>query len=117
DFTNSIYAAQRRMSRIYMGVSMIVLLVVLVASMILQTFMPDQANNVFLAAMVVLFIGLFVSSNGQQKKLRALVGEENKKATQLIKDTIGDEKFQNILDGQEKYYATYFKTDEEPEAD
>jgi hypothetical protein len=117
DFTNSIYAAQRRMSRIYMGVSMIVLLVVLVASMILQTFMPEQANNVFLAAMVVLFIGLFVSSNGQQKKLRALVGEENKKATQLIKDTLGEEKFQNILNGQEKYYETYFKTEEEPVQD
>lgn len=113
DFTNSIYAAQRKMSRKYMMVSMIVLLVVLGASMLLQQFLPEQADNVFLAAMVVLFIGLFVSSNRQQKKLRALVGEENKKATQLIKDTLGEAKFQGILDGQEKYYETYFKSDDD----
>jgi len=113
DFTNSIYAAQRKMSRTYMMVSMIVLLVVLGASMLLQQFLPEQADNVFLAAMVVLFIGLFVSSNRQQKKLRALVGEENKKATQLIKDTLGEAKFQGILDGQEKYYETYFKSDDD----
>ena len=56
----------------------------------------------FLAAMVVLFIGLFVSSNRQQKKLRTLVSDENKKATQLIKDTLGETRFQGILEGQEK---------------
>lgn len=115
DFTNSIYGAQRKMSRKYMMVSMIVLLVVLGASMLLQTFWAEQANNIFLAAMVVLFIGLFVSSNGQQKRLRSLVQEENKKATELIKNELGEEAFQEILDNQEKYYQKYFNTEEETE--
>lgn len=115
DFTNSIYGAQRKMSRKYMMVSMIVLLVVLGASMLLQTFWAEQANNIFLAAMVVLFIGLFVSSNGQQKRLRSLVQEENKKATELIKNELGEEAFQEILDNQEKYYQKYFNTEEEIE--
>ena len=111
DFTNSIYAAQRKMSRTYMTVSMIVLLVVLGVSMLLNQFIPEQANNIFLAAMVVLFIGLFVSSNRQQKRLRTLVSEENKNATQLIKDTLGEASFQNILDAQEAYYQKYFNTE------
>ncbi|HHX76614.1 MAG TPA: hypothetical protein GX698_04470 [Acholeplasmataceae bacterium] len=115
DFTNSIYGAQRKMSRKYMMVSMIVLLVVLGASMLLQTFWAEQANNIFLAAMVVLFIGLFVSSNGQQKRLRSLVQEENKKATELIKNELGEAAFQEILDNQEKYYQKYFNTEEEIE--
>lgn len=115
DFTNSIYGAQRKMSRKYMMVSMIVLLVVLGASMLLQTLWAEQANNIFLAAMVVLFIGLFVSSNGQQKRLRSLVQEENKKATELIKNELGEEAFQEILDNQEKYYQKYFNTEEETE--
>lgn len=110
---NTIYAQQRKMSRMYMMVSMIVLLVVLGASIGLQQIIPAQADNVFLAAMVVLFIGLFVSSNRQQKKLRTLVSDENKKATQLIKDTLGDERFQGILEGQEKYYEAYYKSDDE----
>src|SRR5690554_2536409 len=111
DFTNSIYAAQRKMSRTYMTVSMIVLLVVLGVSMLLNQFIPEQANNIFLAAMVVLFIGLFVSSNRQQKRLRTLVSEETKNATQLIKDTLGEASFQNILDAQEAYYQKYFNTE------
>lgn len=115
DFTNSIYGAQRKMSRKYMMVSMIVLLVVLGASMLLQTFWAEQANNIFLAAMVVLFIGLFVSSNRQQKRLRSLVQEENKKATELIKNELGEAAFQEILDNQEKYYQKYFNTEEEIE--
>lgn len=115
DFTNSIYAAQRKMSRMYMFISMIVLLVVFAASALLQELLKDQANNVFLIAMVVLFVGLFVSSNMQQKRLRALVSDENKKATQLIKDTLGEAKFQNILDSQEKYYQAYFNTEEPAE--
>lgn len=115
DFTNSIYGAQRKMSRKYMMVSMIVLLVVLGASMLLQTLWAEQANNIFLAAMVVLFIGLFVSSNGQQKRLRSLVQEENKKATELIKNELGEAAFQEILDNQEKYYQKYFNTEEETE--
>jgi hypothetical protein len=98
-----------------MMVSMIVLLVVLGASMLLQTFWAEQANNIFLAAMVVLFIGLFVSSNGQQKRLRSLVQEENKKATELIKNELGEAAFQEILDNQEKYYQKYFNTEEEIE--
>lgn len=115
DFTNSIYGAQRKMSRKYMMVSMIVLLVVLGASMLLQTFWAEQANNIFLAAMVVLFIGLIVSSNRQQKRLRSLVQEENKKATELIKNELGEAAFQEILDNQEKYYQKYFNTEEEIE--
>lgn len=113
DFTNTIYAQQRKMSRMYMMVSMIVLLIVLGASIGLQQIISDQADNVFLAAMVVLFIGLFVSSNRQQKKLRTLVSDENKKATQLIKDTLGETRFQGILEGQEKYYEAYYKSDDE----
>lgn len=115
DFTNSIYGAQRKMSRKYMMVSMIVLLVVLGASMLLQTLWAEQANNIFLAAMVVLFIGLIVSSNRQQKRLRSLVQEENKKATELIKNELGEEVFQELLDNQEKYYQQYFNTEEESE--
>lgn len=113
DFTNGIYAAQKKMSRKYMMVSLIVLLVVLAASTIIQQLLPTQANNIFLASMVVLFIGLFYSSNQQQKKLRTLVGEENKNATESIKSVLGEARFQAILDAQEKYYEAYFNPQNE----
>ncbi|WP_025725056.1 hypothetical protein [Acholeplasma granularum] len=117
DFTNSIYAAQQKMSRSYMFISLIVLGVVLAASFLVQTFWEEQANNVFLISMVILFVGLFYSSSRQQKALRALVSEENQKATALIKETLGAAKFQAILDAQEAYYQEYFKTESTDETE
>lgn len=117
DFTNSIYAAQKKMSTTYMLFSFIILAVVLGASYLIQMLWPEQANNVFLVSMVVLFVGLFYSSGRQQKKLKALVDVENKKATELIRDEVGADGFQSILDAQEAYYQQYFKVEEEPETE
>ncbi len=115
DFTNSIYAAQKKMSTTYMLFSFIILAVVLGASYLIQALWPEQANNVFLVSMVVLFVGLFYSSGRQQKRLKALVDVENKKATELIRDEVGADGFQSILDAQELYYQQYFKVEEDTE--
>lgn len=111
DFTNSIYAEQQKMSKKYMFISFAVLAIVLIASYVIQALLPEQANNVFLASMVVLFIGLFYSSGQQQKRLKAYVNEENQKATALIKDVVGEAGFKEILANQEAYYQAYFKTE------
>ena len=109
DFTNSIYAEQKRLSNKYMLISFIMLFVLLGISLAAQTWFSDAQDTVFLVSIVALFVGLFGSSSLQQKKLRALVDVENKKATDLIRAEIGEDAFQQILSNQEAYYQQYFQ--------
>ncbi len=114
DFTNNIYGEQKRLSNRYMMVSFILLFVILGASFLIQEFFPQIGQDTFLYSMVFLFIGLFFSSSMQQKKLKALVQEENAKATSLIRQAVGEENFQDILNAQEKYYQEYFNVEPDP---
>src|SRR5690606_35912288 len=114
DFTNLIYGAQKKMSNRYLWSSFGVMAVAFIAYFIVQQLFPDFAQNFFLIAMVLLFIGMFFVSNIQQKKLKVMLEKENQEASAKIRQTLGEERFQNILNSQEKYYQEYFKVEEEP---
>lgn len=117
DFTNSIYGAQKKMTNLYMWISLGIMALTLIGMYLAMTFFPEVGQTIFLVVMVILFIGLFVGSNFQQKKLRALLEKENQEASAKIRGVLGEARFQGILDNQEKYYQEFFKFDEEPVAE
>lgn len=109
DFTNSIYGAHKKMSKLFMFIQLGVFAFVFTLLMTLPVLLPDLSQTVFVIGMAIMFIGIMVSSQIQQKKLRALVAEENQKASGLIKEALGEENFKDIMAKQEKYYEEYFK--------
>lgn len=117
DFTNNIYGAHKKMSKLFMLVQLGIFAFVFALLMILPGLLPAIADTIFLVGMVVMFIGIMVSSQIQQKKLKALVAEENQKASELIKESLGEEHFKNILEKQEKYYENYFKPAQDTETE
>lgn len=110
DYTNVVYSEQRKMSRKYMYISLAALVVVMGLSLTVQQLFPSFGQNMFLISMVLLFIILFGSSHFQQKGLRKVVESENQKTTLKIKETMGEEKFNNVLKGQEEYYQEFFNS-------
>ncbi len=117
DFTNSIYGTQRKMSNIYLWSSFGVMAFAFIAYFVVSQFFQDFAQNFFLIEMVVLFIGMFFVSNLQQRKLKTILEKENQEASAKIRQTLGEERFQNILTNQEKYYQEYFKIEDEVETE
>lgn len=113
DFTNSIYGAQKKMSNTYIFISLGIMALTLVGMYIAMTLFKEAGQNIFLVVMVVLFIGLFVGSSLQQKKLKSLLERENADASAKIRGVLGEGRFQGILDNQERYYQDFFKFDEE----
>lgn len=111
DFTLSIYGEQKKMSKKYLTFSMIMFVSVLILMMVSQMLFSEYVQPISIGAMVVMLIGLFVSSNKQQRELRDYVQGENTKASQMIKDHLGVEKFEEVLKNQELYYQQYFKVD------
>ncbi|MBN3491100.1 hypothetical protein JV173_06165 [Acholeplasma equirhinis] len=119
DFTNKIYGAQKKLSNFYMLINAGLFVLLMILAYVLQALVPDMVNDLFLYSTIVLFIAIFATGSLQQKKLKKLVEEENRTATNLIRQTIGENAFQEILDGQEAYYKQYFQpaADEEAEAE
>lgn len=115
DFMNYAYQTQTKLSRKY-SLFTLITFVLSLASVFLITELSGQDTVGFVVGIAILFVGLFTFSKKQQNELRTYIKTENVTATQKIKDTLGENRFEELLNEQQAYYEKYFAFDDEEEA-
>lgn len=82
----------------------------LLAAIISSLYFPNDVFTVLLGILVVVFI----SNMFQNRLIRKSVQDENVATQNLIRETMGEKKFNKLVEAQERHYRTFFQV---PEAD
>ena len=82
----------------------------LLAAIISSLYFPNDVFTVLLGILVVVFI----SNMFQNRLIRKSVQDENVATQNLIRETMGEKKFNKLVEAQERHYITFFQV---PEAD
>ncbi len=93
---------------IYFIVPTLILYVVM-ASLALFVF-TEFTLQILLGMVFLVVVGNMVQGRIVNKRVR----EENLRAQDLIREQMGNEKFESLVHSQEEHYKEYFKFDEEP---
>jgi len=116
EFMELVYLEQGKTQRQYTWITGAVLAVSLGAAFgLLQV--DALGNWGFLIPLIPAFIFMSVFSGRQNKKLRALVSEENAKASEQIKGFLGEDRFEQLLNDQATYIEEFFASDDHEPAD
>ena len=82
----------------------------LLAAIISSLYFPNDVFTVLLGILVVVFI----SNMFQNRLIRKSVQDENVATQNLIRETMGEKKFNKLVEAQERHYRAFFQV---PEAD
>ena len=80
----------------------------LLAAIISSLYFPNEVFTVLLGILVVVFI----SNMFQNRLIRKSVADENIATQNLIRETMGEYKFNRLVEAQERHYKTYFHVPE-----
>ena len=80
----------------------------LLAAIISSLYFPDDVFTVLLGILVVVFI----SNMFQNRLIRKSVQDENIATQNLIRETMGEYKFNRLVESQERHYKAYFQVPE-----
>lgn len=83
----------------------------LLAALISSLYFPDDVFTVLLGILAVVFISNMV----QNRLIRKSVADENIATQNLIRDTMGEYKFNRLVEAQERHYKTFFQLPEASE--
>ncbi len=76
-------------------------------------FFEDYTLQILLGLIIIVFISNMVQSKVVNSKVRA----ENQKTQDLIREHLGQDKFDKLVKAQEEHYQKYFRFDEEEQTD
>lgn len=80
----------------------------LLAAIISSLYFPNDVFTVLLGILVVVFI----SNMFQNRLIRKSVADENIATQNLIRETMGEYKFNRLVEAQERHYKAYFQVPE-----
>ncbi|MDA0871383.1 MAG: hypothetical protein O2987_00680 [Firmicutes bacterium] len=80
----------------------------LLAAIISSLYFPNEVFTVLLGILVVVFI----SNMFQNRLIRKSVADENIATQNLIRETMGEYKFNRLVEAQERHYKSYFQVPE-----
>lgn len=80
----------------------------LLAAIISSVYFPNDVFTVLLGILVVVFI----SNMFQNRLIRKSVADENIATQNLIRETMGEYKFNRLVEAQERHYKAYFQVSE-----
>lgn len=80
----------------------------LLAAIISSLYFPNDVFTVLLGILVVVFI----SNMFQNRLIRKSVQDENIATQNLIRETMGEYKFNRLVEAQERHYKTFFQVPE-----
>jgi hypothetical protein len=80
----------------------------LLAAIISSLYFPNDVFTVLLGILVVVFI----SNMFQNRLIRKSVQDENIATQNLIRETMGEYKFNRLVESQERHYKSYFQVPE-----
>ena len=84
------------------------MLTYLLAAIISSLYFPNEVFTVLLGILVVVFI----SNMFQNRLIRKSVADENIATQNLIRETMGEYKFNRLVEAQERHYKAYFQVRE-----
>ena len=84
------------------------MLTYVLAAIVSTLFFPDDVFTVLLGILVVVFI----SNMFQNRLIRKSVQDENIATQNMIRETMGEYKFNRLVEAQERHYKAYFQVPE-----
>lgn len=106
-FLEDVTSEQKRINRLFLIPTMLVYVIVAVVA---SLYFP---NNVFEFLLGVL-IAVFISNYFQNRLIATKVKNKNIDTQNKIRELMGKEKFERLIESQEQHYQAFFKFEEKP---
>lgn len=110
NFLDKVGSISRKVNKIFMIPTLILYVIIAGAATIL---FPDYSVEILIGMVILVIVGNIF----QGRYLNNKVAMENKQTQDEIRDYLGVERFNRLVDNQQLHYQEYFKFEEEPAPD